>query len=230
MSAGPLSVVIPALNAAGTLPAALACLAEGRAAGLVREVLVVDGGSADATPALAARAGARVLAAPCGRGRQLAAGAQAAVGDWLLFLHADTELGPGWAGAARAFIAAPGNEGRAAVFRFALDDPDPRARRVERLARWRARALALPYGDQGLLISQGLYRALGGFRPLPLMEDVDLVRRIGRRRLVVLDAAAVTSAARYRAGGWWLRPLRNLSVLALYLLGAPPGLLRRLYG
>ena len=225
-----LSVIVPALDASASLPASLAALEAARHEGLLREVLVVDGGSRDGTAELAARAGARVLAAPRGRGQQLAAGACAAVGDWLLFLHADTALAPGWAAAARGFMARPEAHARAAVFRLALDDPDPRARRIERLAQWRAKTLGLPYGDQGLLISKGFYRALGGFRPLALMEDVDLTRRIGRHRLVTLEPAAVTSAARYRAGGWWLRPLRNLSLLGLYFLGAPPGLLKRLYG
>lgn len=224
-----LSVVIPALNAAGNLPAALRAMEGGRRDGLVGEVVVVDGGSTDATARLAEGAGARVVRAPRGRGRQLAAGAAAARGDWLLFLHADTVLDAGWGAAVRAFMDAPGSAERAAAFRFALDDPDPRARRIERLARWRGRVLGLPYGDQGLLISRAFHDALGGFRPLPLMEDVDLVRRIGRRRLVELGAAALTSAARYRAGGWWLRPARNLAILALYVLGAPPALLKRLY-
>jgi hypothetical protein len=152
------------------------------------------------------------------------------VGDWLLFLHADTRLAPGWIAAARAFTAQPGSEQRAAAFRLALDDSDPRARRIERLANWRGRALGLPYGDQGLLISRDFYQALGGYRPLPLMEDVDLVRRIGRRRIVILDAAAVTSAARYRKDGWWLRPLRNLALLGLYFIGVPTRVLHRLYG
>ncbi len=225
-----LSIVIPALNAAQRVPATLAALDEGRRAELVREVILADGGSCDGTARLAERAGARVLEGPPGRGRQLAAGADAAQGDWLLFLHADTVLSPGWAGAARAFMDDAGNATHAAVFRLALDDPDPRARRIERLARWRGRVFGLPYGDQGLLISRAFYDAVGGFRPLPLMEDVDLVRRIGRGRLVVLDAAALTSAARYRAGGWWLRPLRNLTLVGLFFLGAPPALLRRLYG
>jgi rSAM/selenodomain-associated transferase 2 len=225
-----LSVIVPALDAAAQLPASLAALDEARRAGLLREVLVVDGGSSDATAEVAARAGARVLAGPRGRGPQLSAGAAAAAADWLLFLHADTVLGPGWFAAARAFMAGPEARQRAAVFRLALDDPDPRARRIERLAGWRARALGLPYGDQGLLISRAFYQGLGGFRPLVLMEDVDIARRIGRRRIVILDAEAVTSAARYRQGGWWLRPLRNLSLLGLYFLGAPPKLLKRLYG
>ncbi len=230
MSEPSLSVVIPALDAAATLPATLAALAAARDDGLLREVLVIDGGSGDETVEIALRGGARVLNAAANRGAQLAAGGAAAGGDWLLFLHADTRLAPGWVAAARAFMARPGSEERAAAFRLALDDADPRARRVERLANWRGRALGLPYGDQGLLIARAFYQALGGHRPLPLMEDVDLARRIGRRRVAILDAEAVTSAARYRQGGWWLRPLRNLALLGLYFLGAPPRLLRRLYG
>ncbi len=230
MTQSSLSVIIPTLDAAALLPATLAALEPARADGLLHEVLVVDGGSADATAELAAGWGARVLVAPRGRGPQLSAGGAAAVGDWLLFLHADTRLAPGWAAAARAFMARPGSETRAAVFRLALDDADPRARRIERLANWRGRALGLPYGDQGLLIARAFYRDLGGYRPLPLMEDVDLARRIGRRRIVLLEAEAMTSAARYWRDGWWLRPLRNLALLGLFYLGAPPGLLKRLYG
>ncbi len=225
-----LSVVIPALDAASSLPATLGALAPGARDGQFGEIVVVDGGSRDATVALARQGGARVLNVARGRGGQLAAGATMTSGAWLLFLHADTVLDQAWSGAVRAFVEAPENSVRAAVFRFALDDADPRARRIERWARWRGRVWGLPYGDQGLLISRRLYESLGGFRPLPLMEDVDLVRRIGRGRLVELDAVARTSAARYRAGGWIWRPLRNLSILTLYFLGVPPVVLKRLYG
>ncbi|MGF1608887.1 MAG: glycosyl transferase family 2, partial [Kiloniellales bacterium] len=125
------------------------------------------------------------------------------------------------------------NRERAAAFRLALDDPDPRARRIERLANWRARRLGLSYGDQGLFIARAFYDSLGGFRPLPLMEDVDLVRRIGRGRMAQLDCDLLTSAARYRQGGWWGgwwgRPLRNLSLLSAYFLGVPPAVLQRYY-
>lgn len=230
MTQRPLSIVIPALNAAAALPATLAALEVGSRAGLLGETLLVDGGSRDETPGIAARAGARVVTAPPNRGAQLAMGARAAAGDWLLFLHADTVLGPGWAEAARAFMARPEAPRRAAVFRLVLDDPDARARRVEALARWRGRVLGLPYGDQGLLISKDFYRDLGGFQALPLMEDVDLARRIGRHRLVTLPAEAITSAARYRRDGWWRRPIQNLALLGLYFLGAPPAVLKRLYG
>jgi hypothetical protein len=147
----------------------------------------------------------------------------------LLFLHADTVLGPGWAEAVRRFAADPANEGRAAVFRFALDDRAPAACRMERLVAWRGRVLGLPYGDQGLLIGRAFYDRIGGFRALPLMEDVDIVRRIGRRRLVLLDAAATTSAMRYRRGGYLLRPARNLFCLSLYFMGVPPRLILKVY-
>jgi rSAM/selenodomain-associated transferase 2 len=225
-----LSVVIPAFQAAGELPRALEALEAGRRSGLVAEVVVADGGSSDPTPDLAEAAGARLVAAPRGRGSQLAAGAAAASGEWLLFLHADTALEPGWEEGARAFMAAAGSEGRAAVFRFAVDDPEPAARRLEAVVAWRCRVLGLPYGDQGLLLHRDLYRRVGGFRPLPLMEDVDIVRRIGSRRLELLEAAARTSAARYRRAGYLRRSLRNLACLGLYFLGVPPRLLVRLYG
>ncbi|MCZ8122507.1 MAG: TIGR04283 family arsenosugar biosynthesis glycosyltransferase [Magnetospirillum sp.] len=220
-----LSIVVPALDSAKFLPACLDALAPASAA----ERILVDGGSQDGTPALAQARGWRVIEAPRGRGPQLAAGAAAATGDWLLFVHADTVLAPGWAAAVAGFVHAPENADRAAHFRLAFDSPDPRARRVERLANWRARTFGLPYGDQALLIARAHYAALGGYRPLALMEDVDLVRRIGRARLRALDAAAVTSAARYERDGWRARPLRNLACLALWFAGVSPDAIRRLY-
>jgi rSAM/selenodomain-associated transferase 2 len=221
-----ISVVIPTLDAAETLPAVVAALREAA----VREIVVADGGSTDATAALAAAAGVQVVGAARGRGTQLAAGAAAAGGAWLLFLHADCRPGPDWAAAVAAFVAAPGAETRAGYFDLALDDPRPAARRVERLVAWRCRALALPYGDQGLLIARILYDAIGGFAAVPLMEDVDLVRRLGRGRLARIGASCLASARRYRQGGYWRRPLRNLLCLSLYFAGVAPRRIARLYG
>jgi rSAM/selenodomain-associated transferase 2 len=221
-----LSIVIPTLNAAA-LAGTLAALGEARSTGFPHEIVISDGGSHDGTVDLARQAGARVVVGTAGRGVQLARGAAAAQGEWLLFLHADTKLAPGWLAAVRRFIAA--GDDRAAYFRFVLDDPHPAARRIEALVRWRCARLALPYGDQGLLIARKTYDAVGGYKPLPLMEDVDLVRRIGRDRLMALDHAAVTSAQRYRRDGWRARPLRNLACLSLYFLGVPPRHLQRLY-
>jgi rSAM/selenodomain-associated transferase 2 len=222
-----ISVVIPTLDAADELPGTLAALTGAR---VIREIIVSDGGSRDDTVAIAEGAGARVVAGPRGRGTQLIAGAAVATGEWLLFLHADCRLGPGWEEAAGDFIAKPGISGQAGYFIFALDDPDPAARRLERVVAWRCRALGLPYGDQGLLIARSLYDSVGGYAPLPLMEDVDLVRRLGRRRLVPIAAIAVSSARRYRREGYLRRPLRNLLCLSLYLAGVPPRRITRLYG
>jgi rSAM/selenodomain-associated transferase 2 len=224
-----LSIVIPTRDAAALLPSCLASLAEGRRCGLVGEIVVADGGSRDDTASRAGALGARLIAAPAGRGTQRAAGAAAAQGGWLLFLHADTLLPPGWPATVASFIAAPENAARAGYFALHLDDYGRPARLLERAVALRCRWLGLPYGDQGLLLAADFYRALGGFRPLPLMEDVDLVRRIGRRRLRALDATATTSASRYRRDGYLRRILRNLTCLALYYLGVPPRLILRLY-
>lgn len=223
-----LAVVIPALDAAANLPATLAAVTAARA--LAVAPLVVDGGSHDDTRAVAVRHGAAVLTAPRGRGSQLAAGAAAAGSDWLLFLHADTRLPPGWDGLVAAFAADPANRERAGVFALRLDDPAPAARRLEAIAAWRAGCFGLPYGDQGLLIARDFYETLGGFRPLPIMEDVDLVRRIGKARLATLQGHVTTSAARYRRSGYTIRMLRNLACLTLYFAGLPPRLIARLYG
>ncbi len=191
-------------------------------------MVVVDGGSTDATVPVAMALGARVVQAPRGRGGQIAAGVAVARGDWLLLLHADTRLAPGWAAAAFA-VMAHGPE-RAGYFRFSLDSADPRARRLERMVAWRCRRFALPYGDQGLLIARTLLDSAGGIGTLPLMEDVDLVRRLGRHRLVAIAVDAVTSPARWERDGWWRRSARNLVCLSLYIAGVPPRLIARLYG
>jgi rSAM/selenodomain-associated transferase 2 len=214
-----LSVVIPTLNAAAILPTCIERLAG------ADEILVVDGGSRDATVEVARAAGARVIVAPRGRGAQLQGGGEAARGDWLLFLHADTLLGAGWRVAVEAHQAR--RPRAAACFRFRLDDPAWQARLVERGVAARVRLLGLPYGDQGLLVPRLLYERVGGFRPLPLMEDVDLVRRLGRVRLLSTDA--VTSAVRWRRDGWLRRSATNLLCLLLYRLGVPAERVALLY-
>ena len=216
-----LSVIIPTLNAALTLPATHAAL------GAVAQCIVVDGGSTDGTPAVATAAGAQVMTTSRGRGSQIAAGIAAAASDWLLILHADTRLQPGWRDEAAAHIR--DNPDRAAYFRFALASAHPRARGLETAVAWRCRVLALPYGDQGLLIHRDLLRQVGGMRALPLMEDVDLIRRLGRKRLIGLRTQALTSAAKWERDGWSARSARNLICLTLWWLGVPPNVIVRIY-
>ena len=228
-----ISVVIPTLNAERKLARTLAALVPAVVEGIVQEAIVVDGGSTDETRAIAEAAGTHLIEAPRGRGSQLDTGARVARGDWLLFLHADTVLDPGWAEEAQGLIKRVQTGRRdeaAAAFRFALDDDGAMPRFIERLVAWRCRLFGLPYGDQGLLISRRLYRRLGGFRPLPLMEDVDLVRRLKRRELVMLQSRAVTSGERYRREGYLARSLRNLGFMLLYYLRVPPRVLARIYG
>jgi rSAM/selenodomain-associated transferase 2 len=224
-----LSIIIPTLNAAETLPATLAPLIDGALRGFVKEVIVVDGGSQDATCAIAEETGATIVESARGRGVQLRAGADAARAPALLFLHADTILSPGWIEESAAFLARPDARRRAAAFAFAFDDQSASARFVAAWVDLRCLLFALPYGDQGLLLSRALYDEIGGYRPLPLMEDVDMIRRLGRARLHRLRTRAVTSAARYRREGFARRGVRNLSLIARYYMGADPAVLARDY-
>jgi rSAM/selenodomain-associated transferase 2 len=227
-----ISIVIPTLNAEDGLARTLAALVPAAVDGLVRELIVVDGGSSDGTLHIAEAAGAEIMRSEAGRGAQLAAGAKRARFPWLLFLHADTELEPGWIREASQLIEGVETGRRpqaAAAFRFALDDAGAAPRTLEALVALRTRLFKLPYGDQGLLVSRALYEEAGGFRPLPLMEDVDLVRRIGRRRIVLFRSQALTSAVRYRREGYLRRIARNQACLALYFLNVPPPRIAQLY-
>ncbi len=226
-----LSVIIPTLNAAEELPHTLAALVPGVIEGVVKDVIISDGGSNDETEKLADASGAYFTSGKKGRGLQLGRGAAAARGNWLLFLHADTRLAPGWEHEVQRFIAQQMSSGKspaAAYFRFALDDRRFFARIMEFGVRVRSSWLALPYGDQGLLIEARHFKELGGYADWPLMEDVDLVRRIGRRRLKGLNTAAITGAARYKQG-FLRRIMRNLTCLALYFARVPPARIARFY-
>lgn len=225
-----ISVVIPTWNAEARLAACLAALAPGAIAGLIKEVIVVDAGSADRTAAIAEAAGARLIVSEKGRGGQLAVGAGAARGDLLLFLHADTVLEEGWEEEARV---AMDGDADAAVFTLAFDADKAGAALVAWGAMVRTRIFAAPYGDQGLLIRKSVYDALGGHHPLPLMEDVDLMRRfvkaVGRKRLRIFKSRAVTSAERYERDGYAARVLRNFLCVSLFRLGVPARTLVRIY-
>ena len=195
-----LSVVIPALNEAGTLPLLLADL--GTWPGNL-EILVVDGGSGDATAAVSRNGGARLLRSPAsGRGQQLRWGAAQADGPWLLVLHADSRLPTGWVDAVTAVLERPDAETQAWYFDFKVSGTRPMLRLLEQAVAWRSRWRQRPYGDQGLLIHCGLYTAVGGYRPIPLMEDLDLVQRLAARsRLRRIGHPLITSGRRWQRQG-----------------------------
>lgn len=202
-----LSVIIPTLCSANVPPALLERLGG-------HEVILVDGGPGEvASP---------VIKSPAGRGIQLAKGAEAATGDWLLFLHEDSILAPDWQDHLKY------DPDKAMVFRFALDYPGRWARVLESIVGLRCCLFALPYGDQGLLISRALYDQVGGFRDMVLMEDVDMVRRLGRTRLYFSDHPLKTSAVRYRAGPM-RRMLKNAFCLTLYFCGVSVERIKRIY-
>ena len=231
MQKAPLSIVIPTLNAMPHLVGCLTALVEGLVAGLVCEVIVVDGGSTDTTVALARDMGCNVVEVGVearGRGAQLIAGYSAAKGDWLLFLHGDTILQAGWSAVVLAHLHGAEAD-KAGYFQLAFVSGGRRGRRVAALANWRAGAFGLPYGDAGLVISRTHYQRVGGYRTLTLMEDVDLVRKIGKGGLTGLPVVAQTSAAKYERGGWTLVPLRNLTLLAAFLIGVNPTTLAQWY-
>lgn len=220
-----ISVIIPVKDSAAALPALFEGLMEGVQAGLIREVVISDGGSTDGTLELAEAAGAQIVTGPPSRGGQLRRGVAASGGEWLLVLHADSGLPPGWAEAVQAHLSHPD---QAAYFdlRFRARGLAPWG--VAGWANLRSRWFGLPYGDQGLLIARTLYDRVGGYPDQPLMEDVALARAL-RGAWRPLGVAISTSAERYQRDGWLRRGARNLSILLRYLMGADPVVLARAY-
>ncbi len=220
----PISVVIPTLNAEAALAGCLATLYEGVQAGLIRELIVVDGGSQDGTVELAREAGADVVLTEPSRGGQLKAGCARTRGEWLLVLHADTVLEDGWTDAVGAHLA----QHTAAYFKLRFDAEGLMPRGVAGWANLRARLFGMPFGDQGLLVRRSIYEAVGGYRNIALMEDVALIRALPGRP-IALSATLTTSAARYEADGWVRRGARNIGLQIRYLLGAAPEDLAKAY-
>lgn len=225
-----ITVIIPTLNAGLRLPACLDALVPGAVDGLIKEVIVADGGSIDQTVEIADGAGAKILNVAKGRGAQLAAGAKAARSDWLLFLHADTVLDSTWTNEVHKFLE---NTKRAGVFTLSFDANGVCPNLVAWGAMIRTQLLKLPYGDQGLLISKTMYDDIGGYEPLQLFEDVDLIQRLvktkGARALHVFDAAATTSADRYERNGYVRQVMANFARLIRYKFGARPEVIAEKY-
>jgi rSAM/selenodomain-associated transferase 2 len=219
-----ISVVIPTLDEERTLRATLESLA--RAPGL-HEVIVADGGSRDATARVAQVLGARVVDAEPGRGVQLHAGAAAATGDVLWFLHADTLAPADAAEAIRGALA--DRRACGGNFRIVFDGDRPAARFLTWLYP-RLRLIGLCYGDSGIFVRREAYDRVGGFRPYPLFEDLDLVRRVRRgARFPVARAAVVSSSRRFEGRSFALTFARWSMLQILYWAGVPPARLAAYY-
>ena len=219
-----LSVIIPTLNEAASLGRTLE---RARGADGI-EIIVADGGSQDTTREIAAQAGATVLVAAGGRMAQQNAGAAAAKGRHLLFLHADTHLPDGYAALIRSALDRPATV--AGAFRFRTDYSGRAMRLVEWGANIRSTVFHWPYGDQGLFMEKRVFDELGGFSPLPIMEDYELVGRLRRRGPVItLNEAATTSARRWQRLGALRTTLRNLAMIAGFHAGVSPERLARFY-
>jgi len=193
------------------------------------EIIVVDGSPGGETIKTIQRKGVRTLVAGKGRARQMNAGAAAARGEILIFLHADTTLP---ANAFRAIWTALEKEDFVGgAFDLSIGSDRVAFRIIERAASFRSRITRTPYGDQAIFVRRGYFDTIGGFREIPLMEDVDLMRRIRRQggRIRILPHRVQTSPRRWEKEGVLLCTLRNWSIRILYLLGVSPERLVRFY-
>lgn len=227
-----ISVIIPVLNESGTIQATLRRLQQIQADmpqnGQAIEVIVVDGGSHDQTVALAIAEKVRVITASAGRARQMNAGAQAAIGDILLFLHADTYLPHRAVTLIQQTLSQPGTI--AGAFELQIEGKNPGLRLVEWGVKWRSHQFQLPYGDQAIFLTADRFNQIGGFPDLPIMEDFELIRCLrSQGRVAIAPAAVITSGRRWQRLGLLTTTLINQLVIAAYFLGVPPEQIARWY-
>jgi len=219
-----ISVIIPTLNEELVLKKSLF---SARASKEI-EIIISDGGSSDGTLNIAGQFADRIIKSPAGRGIQQNRGAAAASGDILLFLHADTMLSSGWDELVRETLR--DKEVAGGAFSFSLPNNSIPFSFISLMVNLRSRLLKLPYGDQAIFVRRDLFEELGGFREIPIMEDVELVKRMRRLgRLKILDLPVITSSRRWEKEGWMRTTVRNLTLLFLYHLGVSPERLYRFY-
>jgi len=212
-----ISIIIPTLNESATIARTLAMVRKG----LDIEIIVADGGSVDTTVKLAKSFRIKTIVTKPGRARQMNSGAESAEGDALLFLHADTVLPEGYDSHVRKALSKPGVV--AGAFELSIDSPYPGLRVIERLANWRSRAFGLPYGDQAIFVKADAFRDSGGYSDMPVMEDFELMRRLGKMgKIEIVPLPAVTSARRWERQGFFRTTLIHQGVIAAYYLGVPP--------
>ena len=223
-----LSVVIPVLDEDRELDATLTALREETPPEAAVEVIVVDGGSQDATRDIARQHGVLLLQSPPGRARQMNRGAAVAQGECLLFLHGDTHVPTAYLASIERSAAAPGFG--AGAFQLQLRGSKPGLRWIAAAANLRSRLLQRPYGDQGLFMKRSDFMALGGYRELPVMEDLDLVARLRCEgsRIMLADQAVQSSGRRWETHGLWRTTWAHQKMLLAWRLGLDPDKIRKL--
>ena len=212
-----ISIIIPTLNEAGVIKAAINRLPRSEQL----EIIVVDGSSADATARIARQHGARVLSAPPSKAGQMNAGAAAARGDVLLFLHADTRLPENFE---EKVLAALNRSGcGAGAFSLGIDSRNPGLRIIEHVANWRTRLFKMPYGDQALFVARDLFNRIGGFPDYPIMEDFEFIRRLKKKsKIAILPESVQTSPRRWQNLGVFKTWVINQLIVVAYFIGIPP--------
>ncbi|MGD9230170.1 MAG: TIGR04283 family arsenosugar biosynthesis glycosyltransferase [Desulfobacterales bacterium] len=220
-----ISIIIPAINEAHNISKTIESIGPGDK----KEVIVIDGGSNDDTVSIAKSLGARVFTSTPPRARQMNRGAAQAAGDVLVFLHADTRLPEKF----EDFIINSFKQPKmvAGAFELRINSPTPGLRLIERLANWRSRLLRMPYGDQAIFLSSKLFHCLGGFPDIPIMEDVELIRRLQKQgEIITLPIPVSTSPRRWQNVGILKTTLINQLVIAAYVMGIAPEVISRWYG
>ena len=227
-----ITIIIPVLNEAETIKSILKQLINNPDL----EVIVVDGGSEDNTVILAQEMGVKVIFSPPGRGKQMNAGATVATGDILLFLHADTQLPSGFAVIVRDILSDPLTVSEAepqiiaGAFKLKIDGEGRGLRFTETMANLRSRFCSLPYGDQAIFLKASVFKEMGGFPDLPIMEDFELIRKLKRRgKIAIADSSVLTSVRRWQKLGVLRTTIINQLMIVGYFLGVPPIQLRRFY-
>jgi len=224
-----LSIIIPVLNEAYIINNTLMHL-QNMEGGLKVEVIIVDGDPGGSTLAAVTAASVKKVRSPTrGRGCQMHRGARLATGEILLFLHADVALGK--EAPLKIADACRPDDVAGGAFSLGIDSDKRAFRLIEKVVAIRSRLTKIPYGDQAIFIKKTFYDKIGGFRPLPLMEDVDLMRRLKKAgcKIVILPEMALTSPRRWEKEGVLYCTLRNWLLISLYFLGIAPERLVRFY-
>ena len=220
-----IDIIIPVLNEAAIIKPTLEKLRDSR--GEI-EIIVVDGGSKDNTVTIAKEVDVKVITASGGRSAQMNAGANAARGDILLFLHADTQLPSNFVDLITQTLNQPGVI--AGAFELAIEGNGRSLRAVEKLVKVRSHWFSLPYGDQAIFMTEQIFTEVGGFPNIPIMEDFELIQRLKRRgKIAIAPAAVVTSGRRWQKLGVWQTTIINQLIIAGYYLGISPTKLSKFY-